>query len=84
MKPLIKLGDGTLLVTSAIGAVTSTNQFRNEDGVEKQIRTTRVLSISANPLYELVTVIDKTHMEAISHAAAAHRAIVEAVETGFL
>jgi hypothetical protein len=84
MKPLIKLDDGTLLVTSAIGAVTSTGRFRKEAGIEKQIRETRVLSVSGSLLYEFVSVIDKTHMDAISNAASAHRAIVEAVETALL
>ena len=82
MQPFIKLQDGTLLVSAAIGAASSTNQIRKADGGEQQIRTTRVLSTSAAVLYEMVTVIDVKHQDAILHAAAAHRSVIELVEAG--
>lgn len=82
MQPFIILEDGTLIVCSAVGAVTSTNQTRRADGGEQQIRTTRVLSTSAAVLYELVTAVDVNHKESISIAAQSHRSVKDVLAAG--
>lgn len=80
MKPFIKLADGTLLVTTAIGSATSTARFETREGSEKQVRETTVLSTSGAVLYELATIIDHKNHDELMRPGNVHRAIMESIE----
>lgn len=83
MQPLIKLADGTLLATSAIGAVTTNVAIDSETGVDQWQSTTRVLSRTGAVLYEAAALLPMSDKTGISIAVELQKAIVATIEKAF-
>lgn len=80
MQPLIKLADNTLLITAALGAVTTNVELDTREGVQLWHRTTRVLSKTGAVLYEASASLPLSDATSISVANRIQDAVLAAVE----